>query len=155
MKIRLILLMIISAQVVANASTLPEIRSLYRKAAGQEKSCRILTELQIPDKGENISELIGYKAAATMVMAKYVLNPISKINYFRKGKNMLEKAVRNDTKNVELRFLRFTIQTNAPSFLGYNNSIKTDQQFLTVSLPYINDLALKNMITRYLSDLKA
>ena len=40
-----------------------------------------------------------------------------------KGKNHLKKCIKADNENIEIRYLRFTIQTNVPAFLGYSNSI--------------------------------
>ena len=153
-RVILILLLIIPVQGFANETSLAEIRSLYHKATTQEKFCKTLSQLQVPKNGINSSVIAGYKAAATIIMAKYSFNPATKISYFRKGQKMLEAAIFEDKKNVELRYLRFTIQTNAPSFLGYSSSIKADREFLTAALPSLTDLTLKQMITRYLNKMK-
>ena len=92
----------------------------------------------------------GYKGGATIIMAKYVSNPFSKISNFRKGRNMLEKAIAMDRTNSELIFLRFAIQTNIPSFLGYSNDIQEDKKHLQNSLPHLKDKALKEHISGYL-----
>lgn len=89
-----------------------------------------------------------------MLMAKYVFNPFSKFSYFKKGKNMLEKAVHADKNNIELRFLRYTIQTNIPAFLGYNDDLETDRLFLKQSLANVKEPELKKIITTYLKDHK-
>jgi hypothetical protein len=57
-------------------------------------------------------------------------------------------------ENMELRFLRFSIQTKAPSFLGYNNSIKADKIFLLYSISKINELHLKEMVVTFLKSSK-
>ena len=156
MKLTVLLLLIITQTSLAQSTTpLHQLRSLYREASQHEEKCRQLSTISVPEKGSHVSAMKGYKAAATMMMAKYVFNPLSKISYFRKGKDMLEKAILADGKNVELRFLRYTIQTNAPSFLGYNKSVSTDRQYLLKSLPQITDPALKNMIVSYLNTNKA
>lgn len=63
---------------------------------------------------------------------------------------MLEKAIQFDQKNIELRFLRYTFQTNVPSFLNYNDNKENDRVFLLQSLNRLNDLKLKNIISNYL-----
>lgn len=94
----------------------------------------------------------GYKAAATMLMAKYVINPFSKLNNFKKGKTLLEKAIDRDQKNIELRFIRYAIQLNAPSFLNYKNAINKDKVFLMDSYAHIKDTQLKNNISAFLKN---
>jgi hypothetical protein len=85
-----------------------------------------------------------------MIMAKYVISPINKLSKFKNGKNLLEKCIETDNKNVEIRFLRFTIQCNAPLFLGYYSSLKSDKIFLLNSIPKVKDLQLKNIIISFL-----
>ena len=74
--------------------------------------------------------MLGFKAIAELMMCKHVQNPLTKLSYFKKGKNHLEEAISLDDKNPELRFMRFCTQVNTPSMLGYNEAIKIDKQFL-------------------------
>jgi len=57
-------------------------------------------------------------------------NPVAKLKYFNEGKIYLEKAIAQASNNVELHFLRFTIQTNLPGFLGYKSNIEEDRSFI-------------------------
>lgn len=129
---------------------LEEVRTTYQKAASSEKSCKELIHLLNPYTEMNNTLLSGYKGSATMMMAKYVFSPVSKLNYFNKGKKILENAIEKDKKNVELRFLRYSIQTNIPFFLGYKGNIETDKNFLVASITKINDEALKTLVITYL-----
>lgn len=83
------------------------------------------------------------------MMAKYVSNPFRKLSYFKGGKQLLEKCVSADTENAEIRYLRLTVQSNAPSFLGYNQSITVDKQFLLHAVYNLKDLVLKQMINSF------
>jgi len=88
------------------------------------------------------------------MLAKYTLNPISKLSYFRKGKQMLENAIHADAANIELRFLRFAVQTNIPFLLGYHGFIESDKKLLLESLGSVKDPQLKGMITGYFENCK-
>ena len=85
-----------------------------------------------------------------MLMAKHVINPFSKLSYFKKGKLMLENAIKADYTNVELRFLRYTIQTNVPGFLNYTSEKNLDRTFIAQSLPKLKDQDLKKIISEFL-----
>ena len=87
-----------------------------------------------------------------MLEANYLNNPISKLNYFNKGKDILEKSIKKDLENVELRYLRFTIQSKAPSILGYASDIKNDKKFLLKNWTNISDLSLKNNVISFLKN---
>lgn len=109
-----------------------------------------LIELLEPFNEKNNPLFFGYRAGATMLMAKHLINPFNKLSHFKRGKQMLEKAIKFDQKNVELRFLRYTIQTNVPSFLNYSDHKENDRLFLLQSMNRLNDQKLKNIISAYL-----
>lgn len=129
-----------------------DIRKLYQQAATQANSCEELIALLQPFKKNNNPLLLGYRGSATMMMAQHVLNPFSKLTYFKKGKDLLHQAIEADRRNIELRYLRFTAQTNAPSFLRYGNKIEEDKTFLVESVSLLDDQSLKNLILGYLKN---
>jgi len=139
----------------ASNEEVENIRVLFYKAQSSEKVCRELIDRLEPFNEANNVLFMGYRACAVMLMAKHVFNPFSKLSYFKKGKEMLEKAIKSDRDNIELRFLRYTIQTNVPSFLNYSQSKEIDRLFLVNSLSKLNDQKLKKIITSYLTTNKA
>lgn len=139
---------------MAKYPAINDVRIMFHKAASAEETCIELINLLDP-VNEKISPLLfGYRGCATMLMAKHSVNPFSKLSYFRKGKVILEKAIKADQNNVELRFLRYTIQTNVPSFLNYNDNLEQDRTFLTRVLPELKDKDLKPIISSYLKKVK-
>jgi hypothetical protein len=143
-------LILFSTNCFAEVPSISRVRSLFEQAHVQKSSCIKLIKLLDPYNEINFPILMGYKACGTIIMAKHVPNPFSKLSYFRKGKKMLETVIAVNDKVVELRFLRYSIQTNAPSFLGYNNHIAEDKMFLEKALPFLNDTVLRNKIYAYL-----
>jgi hypothetical protein len=77
------------------------------------------------------------------------------LEHFNAGKVQLEYAIIQEDENIELRFLRLSIQENLPSFLGYSSQIKADRSFLVDHLDQILDEDLKSKISTYLKTLKA
>lgn len=129
---------------------LTELRALYYQSATDKAAASKLQEMlsKVDDKSSEL--LICYKGVAEMMQAKYTLSPISKYRRFIKGKEFIESAVALDPENMEIRFLRFTIQTNLPSFLGYNDQITADKKILIKNLDQIDDQPLKQLVTNYL-----
>ncbi|MES2560946.1 MAG: hypothetical protein V4590_14465 [Bacteroidota bacterium] len=145
------LILLFASTLFAATPSHNEVRALYKKAAIEEASCKKLVALLHSYNEENNTLLAGYRACATMLMAKHVLNPFRKLSHFTEGRQLLEKSIDTDKNNVELRFLRFTIQTNAPSFLHYNNDILRDKLFLLNTISTLQDTKLKQLITDYLN----
>ena len=147
-----IALLFINTSSFATQPPLSEIRVLYEKSVANESACDKLIQILSPYNESNYPLYAGYKASAIMMMANHVMNPFSKFSYFKKGKKILENAIKVDAKNIELIFLRFNMQTHLPSFLGYNESIKSDRVFLENSFPKIEDAQLKQFLIPYLKN---
>jgi hypothetical protein len=113
-----------------SSSNYQEVRLLFKKATGNKDACEKLITITKTQSIQTDIILTGYKACALMVNAKYVSNPFSKLETFSNGKNLLEKCLVKEPENVELHFLRYTIQTNIPSFLNYSGNIYHDKYFI-------------------------
>lgn len=104
------------------------------------------------EKSKSQSNLMmAYYGAAKMMMANHVFNPYQKLSYFNEGKYILEKAIATENDNIELRFIRYSIQLYAPSFLGYRSNLKNDKDFLSQNLQKEQDSDLKKTIIILLS----
>jgi hypothetical protein len=136
-------------------SSLTEMRRLYQSAAVSEDSLKKLAMLSAPANNNSAAMVyLGYKGAATIMQAKYQVNPFSKLESLKKGKEILQTAIIKDTTQLETRYLRFTIQTNLPSFLNYSADINNDKLFLLSNYRSIQDEELKKMVFQYLSTSK-
>lgn len=95
----------------------------------------IKTEQDLKELEQNIKnskcelEQPYYYAVLTM-KAKYAFWPNQKLSFFNEGKKSLEKYIKRFPNNCEARFLRYSIQQNAPSFLGYTDDLETDKNFI-------------------------
>lgn len=131
------------------SSSVSEVRALYKFAAEKEDAAEKLMERTENSTGKE-PVLLGYKGAAHMLMAKYVGNPFSKMSHFNKGKKIFSSAIEADRQNVELRFLRFSVQSEAPAFLGYRDNLEEDKTMILTGLKDIKDEELYKMISGYL-----
>ncbi len=149
MKCILIFIMLMGSLAANQDADLSEIRGLYIKAAEQEAAGKKLLEIT---EGYNVQQPVffGYKGAGHMMMAKHVINPFSKMSHFNKGKKIFTAAIDRDPGNVELRFLRFSVQAEAPGFLGYKENIEEDKTLLLREFNRIQHPDLQKMIRNYL-----
>ncbi|WP_367867218.1 hypothetical protein [Pedobacter sp. WC2423] len=127
-----------------------QLRVLYYQSATDKAAASKLQDLLSNVDDQSSELLICYKGVAEMMQAKYTISPISKYRRFKKGKEFIESAVALDPENLEIRFLRFTIQSNLPSFLGYNDQITADKKILIKNLDQIHDQPLKQLVINYL-----
>lgn len=105
------------------------------------KQLRLVTQLEKSDK-------IAFEGVLFMKKASMVVTPKEKLLLFKKGKQKLELAIKQDLKNVEYKFLRLIIQENAPPFLGYHSNIKNDSNEIQQNLEKL-PLELQAIIKDY------
>lgn len=77
---------------------------------------------------ENDSGLISQAYTGALLMKKSGMQKTAKekLSMFKKGKALLEDAIKKENKNGEFYFLRLIIQENCPDFLKYKDNIKED-----------------------------
>ena len=128
-----------------NGTPLNEVRATYTKVVSDKDLCHnMISDLQNIRPKSSIHR--AYLGGLQTIWANHVFSPISKLNTFKKGKKNIEQAIENDPKNVEIRFIRLSVQKNTPSFLGYKSNIKEDTAFIKENGDQIeSDILQKNM----------
>ncbi len=129
-----------------------KMRSHFELMSKSEKNVDALFKLSTESKEVSDQLKKAYRAAAEMSSAQYKLNPISKINTFSSGRKKLDDIILENPTNIEMRYIRFTIQDNAPSFLGYNKNLTSDKLFLIKNIKALkqSDIDLYSKIYAYL-----
>lgn len=134
-------------------SDLHQIRMLYHSAAEVKKDALQLNKLMLRVDSSASPVMVCYKGANEMIQAKYAINPLTKMGKFNIGKDLIQKAFNRDTLNLEIRFIRFAIQSNLPAFLGYHDDLNRDKRYLLDNTKISKDPELQEMIYNFLSGL--
>ena len=135
---------------VANAQSLNlhDVRKDFNKGVKDENLCKKYLKILQTNAKSPLEK--GYEAAFYMFMAKHASNPFKKMGYFKDGKKMLESQIKLDPTNIELRFIRLSIQYHIPDFLGYKSNIEEDKEYLLSNLYKMSDEKTKDIIYNYL-----
>lgn len=145
------LLLILLANNLFSISVI-EIRELCKEAVNNKVKSYYLYNVLRNEYSDPLK--LGYLGVTRALHAKHTTNLFIKYKYFMEGKNILEKAIAQSPKNMELRFLRFTTQSNTPAILNYKQNISEDKLFLISGLSSLKDskedIELKVMIAGYL-----
>ena len=133
-----------------SAQSVQEARTLFHQAYASKEAASSFRQLM--HMAPDVPLLQGYKGLSEIMICPYLLNPFSKLSGFNKGRHILEQAIMREPANIELHFLRFAVQTNAPAILGYNTNIAQDKSLLNNYLQYNagNNPELYSMIVHYL-----
>lgn len=141
----LLLFLISGYTVFSQTVSVDALRREYEHAFKDSAACSKLYKKII--KSENSDNTTtAYRGAIATAMANHSQNKKDKLNLFNSGKKLLEQSVTADNTNIEIRFLRFTVQSNAPKVLGYNKQIESDKAFILNNYSSVTNIAIKQMI---------
>ena len=142
-------LLFLSMQFNPTNAELVAVRAAYWDAAQKKISTNAFAKkVDAADDGSAV--MLAYKSMALMFDARDAYNPYTKMSSFGKGKDLLESAVKKDLSNVEVRFLRFCVQSNAPFFLGYSGNIDEDKAVILNNWSQLKDDDLKEKIKTFM-----
>lgn len=98
----------------------------------------------------------GYIGTLEALKAKHAWNPYYKIKYLNNSEKTFKAAVATDPHNIEIRFMRFSIEHNVPKFLGYTKNLVDDklEMIRQIDAQYYAsaDKALVKSIIRFMLD---
>lgn len=130
---------------------LSEVRSLYQHAAFSKQSSKQFSDLMNKVDSSFTLILQCYRGASLMMDAKYAINPFVKWSKFNAARGVIEAAISRDSVNLEMRFIRYSLQKNLPLFLGYNHELLVDKRFLEETNKSNGDIPLKQIINQCLT----
>lgn len=135
---------------ICTSQDLTQIRSQYPKA---QKSEELTIQLdQTLDQASSNSDpiLMAYKGAVKTLMADFAKKVKDKKDYFKQGVELLESALNSNPQNIEIRYLRLSVQEHAPKFLKYHDNIIEDKAIILGNYSSISPKSLKTVIKEYI-----
>ncbi|WP_029287260.1 hypothetical protein [Pedobacter sp. R20-19] len=100
----------------------------------------------------------AYIGTLEALKAKHAWNPYSKIKYVKASQKAMQQAVNMDKENLEIRFMRFSIEHFTPSFLGFSKNLNFDRKQIVKHYQHDNfgnaDQALIKNVAKFMIDSK-
>ncbi len=160
MRTVLFALLLLCCSVICRAADQPELKPLRQKivlAMNSKKTTDSLYE-SLDKQSNKPPIIIAYLGILDALKAKHAWNPYSKIKSLNAAQSLLQKAVGDEPHNMEIRFLRFSVQHNAPGFLGYGKNLDEDKDEIMIQLAmkrdFITEKDLNRTIIQFLLDSK-
>lgn len=133
------------------SQNLQELRILLQNGERSEKSAENL--IQKSEKAFDATNqpiYASFLAVGHFFMAKHAFSPFKKMSHFNEGKKIMDNAVQQEPKNVEIRLMRLITQEKAPTLLGYTKNISEDRKIIINEYEHIKDRELLTYIKNYL-----
>jgi len=107
------------------------LRRQYEQAAANKEAGEKFYNALHDYKGQD-AVVLGYKAASEAIKARDA-SMLNKLTYVQQAAHTFEQAVGLDPTNAEIRFLRFSVESNLPAFLGLSKHVEEDKAFLVAA----------------------
>jgi hypothetical protein len=138
MRVVLVLVILVSLNIFGYETEMKFIRETFYQAVEDEKELKNLEKFLIMRYSEDQASyppvILAYSGVVEALKAKHVFSPFSKFSHLIKALSILDEAVSRMPGDLEVRFLRFSVLDNMPSFLGYNKEKKEDQRVIIAEL---------------------
>ncbi len=120
---------------------LDNIRLAYSNAIESSTKTEEFAKILLAQASENTNATIAenatitaYKGALEALRAKHAWMPFNKLIYLDNSKKFFATAVENAPNDIEIRFLRFSIQSNLPVFLMQSPNVQEDKEVIIKNL---------------------
>ena len=104
------------------------LRRHYEQAAASKEAGERFYGLLHDYQGQE-ALVLGYKAASEAIKARDA-SMLNKLTYVQQASRTFEQAVSLAPASAEVRFLRFSVESNLPPFLGLSKHVEEDKAFL-------------------------
>ncbi len=127
------MLLLVSQFVKADEPNLRHIRSLLVVCMNSSKTTDSLYKsLSVVKPRAGV--ITAYLGTLSACKAKQSWNPYMKIKHLNNAEATYKTAISADPHNIEIRFLRFSVEHNVPGFLGFNKDLITDRDEIITQL---------------------
>lgn len=131
------------------------IRQAYIEAARDESKIEAFNALLKGVTMEDSLILVGYKGASLALSAKIESGIKNKTDAFKKGVEFLEYSIQSDPANIELHFIRLSVQENSPGIVNYKGNMEEDKLYILENFDAISNAGLKQYIGDFIKQSQA
>ncbi len=97
-----------------------------------------------------VAIMLAYKGATEAILAKPGWNPFKKLRHLKNSRSLLQQAITSDAGDVEIRFLRLSVEHHIPKYLGFSDHMEQDKTMIMDNLNRFRKKGLPQEITDYI-----
>ncbi len=136
--------------ILASNLNITEVRNNYKEAVISQFKANSFNESLKDVTKKDDKRLVAYKGAAIALAARYLKGAKQKSETFKSGVELVEFAINKKPLDMEVRFVRLSIQQNSPKFLGYNKEIEGDKNYILTNYNTIRSKEFKKYLGSYI-----
>lgn len=122
-----IMFLILLLPVSVLSTELDKVRAEFYEAVENKAVAEKFCERMKLQQGISAVHLAYYGSAQTL-LGKHAWNPYQKLAHLRSGMQVISRATKKAPDDLEIRFLRFSIEHYLPAFLGMSKHLDEDRK---------------------------
>lgn len=142
-------ILLLSLSLTGYSSSLENLRKAFHNSVLNPKELptfiNAISNIQFPSPLEE-----AYIGASEALLAREGWNPIAKINHLSNFRDLLEQAINKDSNNLEIRFLRYSIEFNIPKLLRSEANMTEDKVVIMENIEKTTELSIDNSFIIYI-----
>jgi hypothetical protein len=107
-----------------------QLRQAYRHAVKDAQIAEKLSQKLTPELCRQSPLALAYSGALDTLKARHCWNPMEKLYLAQRSQQQLARAVALASHNVEIRFLRYSIQLGLPAYLNLSINLQEDKKLI-------------------------
>lgn len=131
MRCSLLLLLFVLFAANKTESNLSVIRASFLIANEQKTALERLKSLT---QNQSTPLVKAYYGASKAIEAKYLYNPYRKLESLKSGLKIINQAADQDATELEIRYVRFAVESNIPGFISFTSHVESDKNMLIKNL---------------------
>lgn len=139
----------IAFQTVGQEYDLPEVRQAFHQAVLHDEESESFHEY-VGKVSKADPTILAYQAVSKAMLARVLWNPFAKYSHVMKYRSLMADAIKTDSSNIEIRFLRLSIEYNLPSFLSESQYIDEDLKIILENLSSVKKMRVDPGYGRYI-----
>ena len=113
--------------------TLDEIRrELVFEEFNKEQTISFYKRMSVLEEQDPV--VLAYKGVSEALMAKVKWDPFSKLAHLADARDMIDDAIKMDHDNLEVRFLRFSLEYHVPQIFRISRNMEEDKGVILSNL---------------------
>ena len=147
MRYIIVIFLILGQLMLFSNHDIPELRKVMNSAEHDSDKAKYFKNYMESIEADR-TILKAYQAISRLIYIKHFEPFWTKWFVFNRETKRLDRIIESDPDLLEIRFLRYAVQDQAPFFLGYNDNLKEDKLKIEYCFGECSE-DLKRLIDRY------
>ena len=123
-------------------------RELVFEEFNKEQTVSFYKRMSVLEEQDPV--VLAYKGVSEALMAKVKWDPFSKLAHLADARDMIDEAIEMDRNNLEIRFLRFSLEYYVPSIFRISKNMEEDKEVIIANLRNLDGFYFEDDMVQFI-----